>query len=106
MWSGGDASPPAPAACRIARRAADAEDQNMDGKKIVQDIRHAERCLKEARKALRDVNSEALLQRLSLVAQYAALAAHNMPEDQPGVQTLREAWSPASRACDESMKWR
>ena len=77
----------------------------MNHKAILQDIRNAQRCLTEARKALKDGDSpDWMLQRLSLVAQYASLACHYMPEDQPGVQDMKNVWPHANKACEVSIK--
>lgn len=75
----------------------------MDRKRILNDIRLAQRCLREARKALAFGQDDFLLQRLSLTAQYAALASQHMPGDQPGVEEMRSVWAPASNACSVSM---
>jgi hypothetical protein len=77
----------------------------MDRKAMLQDIRHAQRCLTEARKALKEGDSpDWVLQRLSLVAQYASLACHYMPDGQPGVKNMKDVWISANKACEVSMR--
>jgi hypothetical protein len=76
----------------------------MNRKGILQDVRNAQRCLREARQALKDGHDDFLIQRLSLAAQYAALASHFMPEEQPGVMEMQSVWAPAIKACEASMK--
>jgi hypothetical protein len=78
--------------------------ETMNRKGILNDIRHAQRCLREARQAMKNGQDDILLQRLSLAAQYAALASHFMPEEQPGVMEMRNVWAPAMKACEASMK--
>ena len=78
----------------------------MDRKRILNDIRNAQRCLSEARKALTNKDDAFLLQRISLAAQYAALASHHMPDDQDGVREMQDVWAPANRACNVSIMGR
>lgn len=68
----------------------------MDKKRILENIRHAKRMLEEARKALETGGDVHLLRRLSLAAQYSALAAHYMPENQPGVPEMKATWEAAN----------
>lgn len=52
----------------------------------------AQRCLDDARKALRTGNAEAVLERVALVAQYVSLVAHYLPPDTKGVESMRNVW--------------
>lgn len=76
----------------------------MNTADILLNLDDAERCLCEARKAMQTGDDAALLRRLSLVAQYASLAAHHMPDTQPGVERMRGVWATANSACDESLR--
>jgi hypothetical protein len=68
----------------------------MDRKQILQNIRDAKQMLVEARRAFDRGDDAYMLRRLSLAAQYSSLAAHYMPENQPGVPEMKATWEAAN----------
>ena len=59
-------------------------------------IEGAQRCLDAAAQALQHGDTEGLLERMALVAQYASLVAHYMPPEVKGIESMKNVWSLAA----------